>query len=845
VVSRFLIVAWAWCAVPLAAEPVTAAEAGREAALSGRNTEAPFCYLRGGKRSWPILRRPLEKDESLVLTARRQTETLGTGPILNLGDVALSITAGQLQIDAEARDATPLAIELEVAVRRAEKTVESQRLQVRAAPPDRPISYIADLVDDLIRIFGEPQAGRFQPVSKDGFDQYFRRLQAHGVARLVVWHSPFPYFTRPEDHDAEHWRRYEKQARTILGDPNLDQQLQKSRTLPSWLWLRFVMALRLNPEAGKMFVQSAAEHGIALTASFRPFESALTKYYDVPAFDTNGDYLWGFLPLAAPVVNYQPERVGFGHYREILERMGRPEMGAPATIELPGLTEEDVTRLVKRHGPAGGFELHASRFAPIAADSFVLVRQAEGDFRLRPFQEIRAQAEARRHAVPALRLEWSSSGGARLAGVAVDRDLRFLVLTHIGGAEDKPPLVLDKEVPVQLRASAGNRLNRETIYWVLDETARSGPESRIAGITSAGEYRSVFQSCTASISALLDQPQRIPLAGNAVVVDRGDPWSVEMLDFQQPAARRMAVAQLKSLFALSPPRGGYDEIFISTRSHVDLAPTVADGVDGQKLLAHYYRTKRQYLHHLGLDKAYAPRAAAGDARLSDAAKSPQSAERITCWQDGEWRESCQSPDSPFLWRLARNQAVADGVAQLLKDLEREFPKVRIRAVVPPREPAIARIEEALETLPAPGGGAYGRDYYRRLWCSNNHIPAIGEGMAMVDLTGTRVEPVFLGSGAYQADRAPFQLFVREQIADLAGNRGSSFRGPRSYFYEGQFTLRATDQADARAHREMTISYLLAQKDDIGEVLLYEAADWLYFLPLSDPDLCGHGFLDRR
>ena len=41
-----------------------------------------------------------------------------------------------------------------------------------------------------------------------------------------------------------------------------------------------------------------------------------------------------------------------------------------------------------------------------------------------------------------------------------------------------------------------------------------------------------------------------------------------------------------------------------------------------------------------------------------------------------------------------------------------------------------------------------------------------------------------------------------------------------------------------------ICQLLAHKQDIGEVILYEAADWLHYLPLSDPDLCGHGFLDR-
>ena len=41
-----------------------------------------------------------------------------------------------------------------------------------------------------------------------------------------------------------------------------------------------------------------------------------------------------------------------------------------------------------------------------------------------------------------------------------------------------------------------------------------------------------------------------------------------------------------------------------------------------------------------------------------------------------------------------------------------------------------------------------------------------------------------------------------------------------------------------------ICHLLAQQKEIGEVILYEAADWLYFLPLADTDLCGHGFLDR-
>jgi hypothetical protein len=201
-------------------------------------------------------------------------------------------------------------------------------------------------------------------------------------------------------------------------------------------------------------------------------------------------------------------------------------------------------------------------------------------------------------------------------------------------------------------------------------------------------------------------------------------------------------------------------------------------------------------------------------------------------------------ESPFLWRLARNHAVADGVTQLLRDLEREFPGTRIRAVIPPRAAAVRRLQAALDQLPAPSGGFYGRDYYQQLWCSNNHVPTIGEGMAMVDLTGTGIEPVFLGSGGYLPDDGPFQLFLDEQIRDLSDNRGSTFRGPRSYFFEAQFTLRAPNPQEARRHRERMICEMLGRRDDIGEVLLYEATDWLHSLPLDDPDSCSHAFTLR-
>ena len=114
-------------------------------------------------------------------------------------------------------------------------------------------------------------------------------------------------------------------------------------------------------------------------------------------------------------------------------------------------------------------------------------------------------------------------------------------------------------------------------------------------------------------------------------------------------------------------------------------------------------------------------------------------------------------------------------------------------------------------------------------------------MALIDLTGTNVEPVFLGSGGYLSDPGPFELFVDEQVRDMADNHGSLFRGPRSYFFEAQFTLR--DPA-AREHRERMICELLSRDTEISEVLLYEATDWLHTLPLDDPDFCSHAFTTR-
>ncbi|MBM4074398.1 MAG: hypothetical protein FJ267_01985, partial [Planctomycetes bacterium] len=76
--------------VPLHADEVSAA-------LSEHNPSVPFCYQRGGDRSWPILRRKLQRDESLTLVARKSDIVLGNGTAFRSGLVDLSITEnGQL-----------------------------------------------------------------------------------------------------------------------------------------------------------------------------------------------------------------------------------------------------------------------------------------------------------------------------------------------------------------------------------------------------------------------------------------------------------------------------------------------------------------------------------------------------------------------------------------------------------------------------------------------------------------------------------------------------------------------------------------------------------------------------
>ncbi len=113
---------------------------------------------------------------------------------------------------------------LEVSLHLPDGQVQTQLLSIRPAPPRRPISYLADFGDDLIHISMDTRHGHWKPLTKSGFDLYFRRCQAHGVHRLILWQSPFPfpYICDPANYAEEDWDRYEKQARVMVESESLE-----------------------------------------------------------------------------------------------------------------------------------------------------------------------------------------------------------------------------------------------------------------------------------------------------------------------------------------------------------------------------------------------------------------------------------------------------------------------------------------------------------------------------------------------------------------------------------------------------------------------------------------------
>lgn len=808
--------------------------------LAPRNTEVPFPYLAGETRTWPILTRPVPAGGRMTFVAKAAAATLAQGNAITLPGLRVDLVEDRfLRVAAEA-DAPDTTFQLEVALALPGGAIEYQNLTIQPGPPARPLSYLADFGDDLIRIFQAPD-GSWRPVTKDAFDQYFRRCQAHGVTRMILWLSPMPYIADPENYAPEDWARYAAQARAMNESP-LFQALIAERMKGaeaghwgrhiSWDWIRQLNAYRLMRDFGPMLSQSAAQHGVRLTVSFRPFETALTKYYEIPSFDEHGGFLWSFLPMATPPVNYQTEAMCFAHYRTILRAMGHEDKGRLGRIAVPGV--ENAEAFLARFRAGGdNLRIEARGYPPLQHDSLVLQRREDASFALVPYADLAGRAASRRAALSGfdLRLE---NGALVIDGLEVPFETRFLVLSNPSGAEEA--LDFPALAPVTLYARAGNRIGRENVYWVLDNDPETARQTRVPGIPPDGAQATTFNATETGAQLIYESgAARLPLRERQLVIDLGDPYSVEMIDLQRPAARENVLREMKTLLDLE----AVDELFVNTRSHVQLAAYQGDGDAGIQPLVNYRQARKGYTH-LGIDRAYAPIAVAEDPVLREWAADPALVERITTWQPGEWEGDCQDSDTPFRWRYARNRAVADGVRALLIDYEAAFPGVRTRAVIPMGAEAAARARADIAALPRPDGTPYGA--YGGVWSTINHIHSIGEGMAMLDLSGLATEPVLFGVRDIP-EQGPFRIHLRESLRDLEGNRGSSYRGPRSFFFEAQYTLRRQDHEAARAEREALICEVLAH-EEIGEVILYESADWLYYLPLGDPDYSGNYFLER-
>lgn len=798
------------------AEPC-AAETPRANRLSERNVEAPFCYLRGGQRQWPILAQSLAPDERLTVAAHPDDQVGSEGEFSAAGLDAAITPEGMLSIRAADEADRTMAVDLVVV--RESVELERQTITVRPAPPPRRVSYIADLVDDLIRIYWDESNQQFRPITRDGWDQYFRRLQGQGISRLIVWQSPFPLIADRGNYLAEDWQRYASQANAIIHSAELHDAMRQTAGQKSYDWLSLLMRLRLSDEFARAFTSSASLHGIALTASYRPFEPALMKYYQVPAFDANGAFLWNFLPLASPAVNYHPAEVGFVHYREILRQAGHEQRAALRRLHLVGIAD---ARQIARRASAGhqDLQLVASPFPPLDESSYVLVRQRDGQFKLEPYANIRTLAESHRTTLAGLQIRAAGEDELIVDGLPLLDTYPYLILQS--SSEWGGSLAVGVDPRVMLCSAAGNELGRVNVFCSLLGSEPAVRQTCIAGIPDDGNYRTEFQAIENGIDYFRQRNATTwPLSTGALVIHLGTDATEEMLDFELPAARQYALRELQTI--LQYP--AFDEVFLNSRSHTQLAASGADGADGLQTVAYYRRASQNYFHY-GIDRAYAPRSLADQPAIQELCASQESVERMTTWQRGEWQGTCQSPDCEFTWRRERNRAVARGVRALLADIEATFPDIRIRAVIPPRGAVENEVQQMLAEMPRPEGGTYGADYYRNIWSSLNHIPAIGEGMALVDLTGLNVEPVFLGI-RYLPDQQPLEAFVRGSIRDLAENRGSRYRGPRSFFYEAQETLRAADPQAAGQRREQIMQYLLSLEDDINEVLLYEAADWAY------------------
>jgi hypothetical protein len=802
--------------------------------LSYWNTKSPYPYLIGQKRSWPIFISKRPASDRINLVVKLDGKTVAEGNPAHFEGFDFRVTTDdQLVIETE-KNITPRLFFLDL-IHLSKGTVKSkQTLRVQPAPPDRPISYLADMVDDLIGFFYNSSSHKFKPISKQGLDQYFRRLQAHGVKRLIVWQSAFPFSSKPEDFEEPIRSDYFAIRQALMNQPDILERMSKEKTIKNWKWISLIMQLVTTPEFGERFSQSAIDHGISLTASFRPFESALQKYYTMPVFNEEGNFVRYSHYCSYAPFDHDKEKNGFAHYRMLLKEMGMEDQAKISTIELQNISNQDEV-LEKLNNGNLKIDVKISQFPPLDPNSYVLVKLSNGKYDLIRYSHIQEKTLSKQITVPCTKFEKGENNNIRLLNLNIPVEYRYIQISV--QSPTKNSIILSTDDPVQIIAKAGNSLGKFNNYWVIADQKKDTYGTRVGPLFQTGTIRSQFDTTRKSENHFLTQPETISLNENILVIDRGDAYTDEMINLQNAETRKIAIKQIRDI--LSYP--AFDEILINTRSHTQFAGSWGDRKLGVRPNLEYRRKKVKGYRQLGLDYGYGPASIGRDQDLIQAIrKKPETIRELTHHVSMEWESTCQSPTRPFHWRYMRNKSIAKGLRLFFEDLRKEFPETRIRATMPPSATVDKNVKEAISKMKKDKNQNYDPDYFRYLCSYLNYIPAIGEGMTMVELNGLNIEPMILGYRGLP-DKKPRQYYLKEFLKDLRAKH--DYKGPYSFYYEAQESLRTPAKYHPQEKREEIIKELLANRDDIKEVILYEAANWIQYLPFQDKIHGQHGYLD--
>ena len=214
--------------------------------LSSWNTMAPYAYLHESSRSWPVALPDHKTYDTINLQIIRDDKTQASGHPVQYDGIRIELTPQNKLVIHSEKNSPRHEFDLKLTLLSKGKETFNQILHVQPAPPDRPITYLSDMIDELIGFFYDSKSYQFKPIVKEGLDQYFRRVQAQGIKRLIVWQSPFPFSAKPSDFSEPVRLEYLAIAKALTTHPRMNQSLSEEKALTSWKWQRLKIQLNFN-----------------------------------------------------------------------------------------------------------------------------------------------------------------------------------------------------------------------------------------------------------------------------------------------------------------------------------------------------------------------------------------------------------------------------------------------------------------------------------------------------------------------------------------------------------------------------------------------------------------------